>query len=251
MATVVPIRWQGATRVKDLRAIVAAQTLAWLQNWAATPTSLASIVECLLPDCHSSGEGVDVWLSASGAHGTLWWRMAPGGLEEIGRCLVGTGVTEELGIAAGIGLRALKDLSAQWACADGAGELRVVSPPEAAALDPRHGAAGFSWALGETSVELHFDPGLCDSMLPSALEPAVLTSRAEAIGPAQLTLEAVLDLGMASLQDTLVLRPGEVIRTAVPLNQPVRVQTGSGNSVFFGELVADGDRRALRFISHQ
>lgn len=250
MATVVPIRWQGATRVQSLRTLVLAQSLAWLQNWAATPEAVECAVECLSADRHCASKTGDGWLSMAGEQGSVWWRVSPFAIEQLGRCLVGTRVSDGMGLAAGIGRRALRDLSAQWVGAGKASELISALRPHAGTLDPRHGVVGFSWALDDARVELYFDASLCDAMVPSSMAAAELTSRSEAIGPAQVTLHAVLDLGLASLEDTVVLRPGEVIRTGIALNQPVRVQTESGATVFAGALVANENQRALRFISH-
>lgn len=251
MAKVVPIRWQGATRTKDLRALVLKQSLAWLQSWAAAPEEVRCTVESLPQDAPSVSAAGCGWFSMSGRQGNLWWRASPESLDQLGRTLVRAMDSDGQGLAAGIGRRALKDLSMQWAGADKTVDLLGVLLPEADTLDPRRGVAGFFWMLDDVRMDLYLDSSLCAALLPSTTTATELTSRSEAIGPAQLTLHAVLDLGMASLDDTLVLRPGEVIRTGVPLNQPVRVQTESGETVFSGALVANESHRALRFTSHR
>ena len=250
MAKVVPIRWQGASRMKSLSDLVRKQSLTWLQDWAAAPGEAKCVVECFPLDRQTVARTGCGWLSMAGAQGMLWWRTSPGTLEQIGRCLVGARETDGLGLAAGIGRRALRDLSMHWTGAGRTIDLDSELRPDADTLDARHGVAGFSWALGGVRAELYFDSALCAALAPSTTAPAELTSRSEAIGPARLTLHAVLDLGIASLEDTLVLRPGEVIRTRIALNQPVRVQTESGDTVFAGALVASEKHRALRFISH-
>lgn len=251
MAKVVPIRWQGATRTKDLRALVLKQSLAWLQNWAAAPEEVPCAVECH-PSHPPSDTGPGcTWFSMSGRQGTLWWRTSPASLDRLGRTLVHAQESDGQGLAAGIGRRALRDLSMHWAGADKTVDLVNALRPDAGMLDPRHGVVGFCWVLDDVRMDLYLDSSLCAALVPSTTVPAELASRSDAIGPAQLTLHAVLDLGMASLDDTLVLRPGEVIKTGVPLNQPVRVQTESGATVFSGALVANECHRALRFTSHR
>lgn len=252
MAKVVPIRWQGATRTRDLRSLVLKQSLAWLQSWAAAPGEVPCSMECLAADPPSVTGPDCMWISMSGRQGTLWWRTSPASLERIGCMLVRVQKSDGQGLASGIGRRALRDLSMHLAGADRTTDFVVSAlPPDADALDTRHGVVGFCWVLDEVGMDLYIDSSLCSALVPPTTIPAQLTSRSDAIGPAQLTLRAVLDLGMASLDETLVLRPGEVIKTGVPLSQPVRVQTESGETVFSGALVANESHRALRFTSYR
>lgn len=251
MAKVVPIRWQGATRTRDLRTLVLKQSLAWLQNWAAAPGDVPCSMECLAADPSSVVAPGCMWLSMSGRQGTLWWRTSPASIERIGCALARVEESDGKGLAAGIGRRALRDLSMQLAGGDKTTNLVDALLTDAGTLDPRHGVVGFCWVLDDVRMDLYLDPSLCSALAPPTMVPAQLTSRSDAIGPAQLTLRAVLDLGMASLDETLSLRPGEVIKTGVPLSQPVHVQTESGEIVFSGALVADESHRALRFTSHR
>lgn len=251
MAKVVPIRWQGATRTRDLRALVLKQSLAWLQSWAAAPGEVPCSMVCLAADPSLSIDSGCMWLSMSGSQGTLWWRTSPASIERVGCALVRVQESDGQGLAAGIGRRALRDLSMHLAGADRTTGFVDALLPDAGTLDARHGVVGFCWVLDDVRMDLYLDSSLCSALAPPTMVPAQLTSRSDAIGPAQLTLRAVLDLGMASLDETLVLRPGEVIKTGVPLSEPVRVQTESGETVFSGALVANESHRALRFTSHR
>ncbi|MGH8076443.1 MAG: hypothetical protein ACREPE_03830 [Lysobacter sp.] len=244
--SVVPFRWQGVTRVERLRERTLAQSLVWLRNWAASPEPAACTVDGLSAQRHADAKASDQWLSVTGEHGTLWMRAAPNAAEQLGRCLAGTRVADNQGLAAGIGRRALADLATQLVGGGAAGDFKDTSRPAAGALDVRHVVAGFAWVLDDARFELYFDAGLCDALMPVTTKSIDLTSRTEAIRPAQVTLHAVLDLGLTNLEDTLVLRPGEVIKTGIALNQSVSVQTESGETLFVGALVAHEGHRALR-----
>lgn len=244
--SVVPFRWQGASRVEQLRALVLAQSRTWMGNWVAALEPAECTVHGLTAQQHAATKAGDLWFSMAGAHGTLWLRTAPNAAEQLGRCLAGTKVADGQEVATGIGRRALADLAMQLAGGGSAGDLQDASRPPPAKLDARHGVAGFSWALEDARFEWYFDAGMCDALVPAVTSPADLMPRIEAIRPAQVTLPAVLDLGLASLEDTIVLRPGEVIKTNIALNQPVSVQTESGETVFVGALIAHDGHRALR-----
>ena len=244
--SVVPFRWQGVTRVEQLRALVLTQSCAWLSNWAATSEPVGCTVDGLSAQRHVDTKGGDRWFSITGALGTMWLRTSHNTAEQLGRCLAGTRVADGQGLATGIGQRALADLAMQLSGGGSTGDLHDVSRPSNVELDARHGVAGFTWALEDARFELYFDAGMFDALVPIAMLPADLMPRIEAIRPAQVTLRAVLDLGLASLEDTMVLRPGEVIKTNIALNQPVSVQTEFGESVFIGTLVAHDGYRALR-----
>lgn len=243
---VLPFRWQGATRIERLREQVLAQSRAWLRSWSATPESPACSVAALPTEQRTDAKASDRWFSMAVGAGTLWLRSPPKATELLGRSLVGTRVGEEQGMADGIGRRALTDLATQLVGGGTADDFVISLRPSASALDPRHGIVGFTWALEDARFELYFDAGLCDALVPAITHRADLTSRAEAVRPAQVTLHAVLDLGLASLEDTLVLRPGEVIKTGIALNQPVSMQTESGKTLFVGALVVQDGHRALR-----
>lgn len=243
---VLPFRWQGVSRVERLRALVLEQSRSWLRGWSAVAEPAVCIVDILPAQRHADSRASDRWFTIEGAMGSLWLRTSPDAIEQLGRCLAGTHASDGHGLAAGIGKRALADLAGQLARSDGPGDFELSTRPSPGTLDVRHGVAGFSCAFHSARFELFFDAGLCDALAPPATSSADLTPRAEAIRPAEITLHAVLDLGLASLEDTLVLRPGEVIKTAIALSQSVSVQSGSGETLFVGALVAHDGHRALR-----
>jgi Type III flagellar switch regulator (C-ring) FliN C-term len=122
--------------------------------------------------------------------------------------------------------------------------------PASTDIGRRHGAAGFVLRIDGIGFELYFDAPLCDALAPPDRPPArALETRRSAILPVDATFTVTLDLGHASIAESLALRPGEVIRTSIPVDAQIRVRGASGEAVLSGTLAAANGQRAIR-ISH-
>lgn len=238
---VVPIRWLGAGRADELRALVAGRMTRWLASWSRTAERSECQVELLADGSALVGGGE--WLAQSGTHGTLWLRSSEETLERFGCRLLSMEVSDGHGIASRVGRRALAELAAQLTASNS--ELRSVPRPSDE-LAPRRGVASFACRIDRLRFELHVDDALGAFLLPKAGKQVALIPRLEAIGQSKVELNAVLELGAMKLEDTIVLRPGEVIKTQVPLDRPIAVRNGDGQTVFIGTLVAADGHRALR-----
>ena len=64
-----------------------------------------------------------------------------------------------------------------------------------------------------------------------------LVALREAVKPLDATFEAVLDLGQTALSDSMSLKPGEVLKTSIPVGAGIRIKAGDGTDIFSGTLV--------------
>lgn len=249
MAVVVPFRWQGATRIGQLRSLLAARAQDWLRGWACAPDGM----ECSFEALDGAGAGPlragERWYVQQSPQGATSVRLPPKAFERLGCLLAGISSADDQGLAAAIGRRAFLD--AANALVGGAGEASgSADAPAVQALDPRCGVAGYRWCLGGIQMVLYLDAGTCDGLLPrDAASRGELVSRLDAMRAGTVTLPAFLELGSASLEHTMALRPGDVIKTGVAIGSLVRVKSEAGAVVFSGELVADRGHRGVRCVS--
>lgn len=241
---VVPFRWQGMTRAKQVCDLVLARSQEWLKQWSATPATLNVIV---LPD-QSAPESMasDRWYRIEAPDGTMHLRTAGNAIEQLGCRLAGVVSPDARALARGVGNRALADLAKSLSGSDGA-PTAMDAKPANAILQARSGVVALRWSMEGVTAELYFDAQWCDAVLPRQRPSGdKLAARSEAILPAQVTLHAELDLGDAALEDTLTLRPGEIIKTNVPLDRSISVRSQAGETLFTGALVAADGHRAVR-----
>jgi hypothetical protein len=238
---VVPFRWQGQTRVEQIRALLAARSAEWLRTWSAPSGAL----ECTLVQSDSDGL-FERWVEILGSAGKIVVGLPTNVFEMIGTYLVGVVAPDSDGLAAGIGQRAFADLMQSIS---GASDplLVKIDRPDPAGVTPRCGVAAFEWRLGSVCIGIFLDAVVCDALAPKQpIATERLTKRADAILHEQVTLKAVLDLGVSSLERTIDLRPGEVIKTETRLDALVRLQADTGDVAITGVLAAEAGQRALR-----
>jgi hypothetical protein len=250
-ANVLPLRWQGASRVERMRALVAERIDAWIAQWAAPGVVQTAIVVESLGGQRPEISAPDIrWYALRDAGGTLTLRIAGAGFEHLGCKLVGIVASDDAGMAAGIGQRALTDLARAFFAASAPASLTAVqSMPAAEEIGLRYGATGLQIAIGTIRIELHFDAALCSALLPAAMPPAMpLTALREAVRPIDATFDAVLDLGQTALSDSMSLRPGEVLKTSIPIGAGIRIKTGDGADILSGTLVVEDGHRALKVV---
>lgn len=241
--TVVPLRWQGSARIERVRLSFADRSREWLSEWSATRQ------ECCIftLDQSSTPTMKGVWVRVRSTEGELYLRYDPDMCTVLGHRLAGLPEHGCDAIGEGIGRRALVDLATRLGSE---GEVEVIPADasfSASVLDPRRGIAAYRWVLGTVEVDLYVDASFCDAIDPPvSATRAQLVARDQAVLPGVITLEAVLDLGSAALADTVSLRPGEIIKTKVPIDALVEVRSVSGKAAFVGTLVGAGENRALR-----
>lgn len=240
---VLPFRWQGAARVELIRSRMAASAAQSLRGWTA------STIECELRPERSDADFGE-WYALDGDAGRAILAMPHGAFSRLGCGLVGLAEPDDLGLAAGVGRRAALDLLQSMTGLASPRGLTAMDAPQAAALQARHGIASFLWEIMGLRLAIYLDARLCEALAPSHPAPGVkLHRREEVVMPEQVALRAVLDLGHAALEDTLNLKPGDVIRTGARLDAKVRLKADEAGISLEGALSAAGDRRAFRFLS--
>lgn len=241
--SVLPFRWQGRTRREQLRTAVQALLDAWLEQWSVSGAGHVTQLDAGVAE----PDGM-TWACAEGAGGSLYMRLPAGTAAGVGNFLAGVDDADSQGLAEGIGRRALLDLVAHLTGAGAKLEsLASGMKPPPAALEPKRGVLALRCSLGGYEFECYLDCGLCDSLVPVATkvcEPLVAPSTA--VLPSRISLDAVLDLGTAALADTISLKPGEIIKTDIPLDAEVSVRAGSAKTMFSGLLAAADGHRAVR-----
>lgn len=246
---VLPLRWQGRRRSEQLCALLADRCGEWRQAWAVAGAPSCEL-ELPVQEASALARAGETWLEARTTHGTLYLRIAHGAQQALGARLLGLDASGSAGLAESIGQRAFADLAKVLATTDASPiRVEVLDARPVAGLATRNGTLQLAWTLGTSRADLFTEASLCEALLPSIREPATaLVARPEAIRSESVKLDAVLDLGMAGLQDVLALRPGEVIKTRLRLDAPVQARLPDGRAAFSGALLAEQDQRALRCI---
>lgn len=242
--SVIPFRWQGVTRATQVRDLVLARSQEWLKQWSVAPATLNVVLsDPSSPESMAS----DRWYRIEAQDGTLHLRTAGNAAEQLGCRLAGVVSPDAQALARGVGSRALADLAKSLSGSDGAPIAMDVKPTNAI-LQARSGVVALRWSMEGVTADVYLDAKWCDAMLPRQRPSGEkLVARSEAIQPAQVTLHAELDLGDAALEDTLTLRPGEIIKTNVPLDRLISVRSQTGETLFTGTLVAADGHRAVRY----
>lgn len=244
---VLPLRWQGASRADALRALLDARIAEWASQWMSA--SKASGVAVDAPADHRADQGGEGrWYTLRDGDALLSMRLSPRAFEHLGCLLAGTTTADDAGLSAGLGQRALTVLMRSLFGAQSPSSLTAIDgSPAPSDIGSRFGAFGMQLSIGVIRIELCANAALCARLVPPvqiAREP--LVSRRAAIGPVDATLDAVLDLGQTVLADTLSLKPGEVLKTSIPVSAGLRLVSSRGDDILGGTLVADGAHRALK-----
>jgi len=244
---VLPLRWQGATRIESLRGIVADRAAAWVAQWSAPNGRDQPAVETLgawRPDAVGADAG---WYGLRDEQAAIALRVGDRGLERVGAAFAGIALADDCGLACGLGRRAIEAFARTLLPAAAAVWSRSDVPPQAQDTGARHGAIGFGLTIAGIEIELRLNAALCARLLPAAKTPGpALAARRDAIAAVDATFDAVLDLGRVSLVESLAFAPGDVIRTSVPVGAGLRLVTARGGHVLGGVLTAEAGHRALK-----
>lgn len=246
--SVLPLRWQGASRIDALRMLVEQRVDEWLSHWFLAVKAPGATVELIGGPRMEAVSSDARWYVLREGDAALHVRLGAGTIEHLGCRLVCIAVADDAGLAAGIGLRAVSALASSLF---GSTVTRSLEPlngtPGAADVGVRHGAVALQIAVGTLCFDLHASAALCARLSPAkAGQCSALVPRRDAIGPVDATLDAMLDLGQVSLADSLSLKPGEVLKTTIPVGADLRLLSPNGEEILAGTLVADGAHRALK-----
>lgn len=243
---VLPFRWQGSSRLEQLQSLLSARTREWVRGWAVAPDSVECSIELHASDS-AERRAHDRWFEVAGQVGTLYVCIPAVGLEQLGCRLAGIGNGDGAGLASGVGRRAFADLLQILTGTAVAPTLQDGPAPSASLVAARSGVAGLLVVIAGVRIALYLEARLCEALVPRQGQTiGGLTKRAEAVLPEEVTLTAVLDLGQVLLENTVMLQPGEIIKTKAQIGGSVLLQTESGDTVAAGVLAAANGHRALR-----
>lgn len=246
--TVLPFRWQGRSRTEQLRTVVASRSGQWRTGWLEQdgPEILVTVV----PATEASDERSGPWYALETTVGTLRIDARSLDPERLGRILAGVAEGSDAGLAEAIGRRALSDLIRSIGGGTECDQITKLDiAPGRDVTAPHCGVVHLRWSMADITMDVFVDAALCDAWAPTVRDGGpVLASLRGSILLAQVELDVVLDLGAASIGDTLTLRPGDVIRTSAPVSALVHAKLGDSRSVFVAKLVADGRHRALQCL---
>lgn len=251
--TRVPLRWIGASRKAALSSIVEERCNQWLRRWSGGETSAVADVEWLATSERERHPFDPRWYVLRARQAALYLHAPASVFEQIGCRFAGVAAADACGIAAGIGRRALDDLAAALLGTSLRESFDALpGMPDPADIDPRYGAAGVLIRLGAIRFELRLDAALCDQLAPAkntAAPTRRLMRRQSALMPTPATFVVSLDLGRMPLAESIALKPGEIVKTAVPVDSVVRLRTPTGHRVLEGALVAADGHRAVRLLT--
>lgn len=117
---------------------------------------------------------------------------------------------------------------------------------EPASRDPRRTGVAFSMKFGTVALHLLLDHRACDRLLPVSAPVPALVSRHSALAPSTVTLQAHVALGDIALQVIGGLRPGDVLRTQVPLDATLQLRVADGAAVADAQLAVIDGYKAVR-----
>lgn len=249
---VLPFRWQGRRRSEQVCAHVTSRSEQWISDWSGRRD--LKILVSITPPEHRDGARPDQWYALHAKQGMLYANVRASTFEHLGCLLIGSSDGDDLGLAEGIGRRALMDLVRALGSDTRDDQIaRLDLPPGRDLIGPTQGIVRLLWAISGFEMDIYMDAAMCDAWVPTSFENTPsLTPLHVAILPGKIDLNIVLDLGMTSIEDAFTLRPGEVIRTAVPVDSVVHAKVGDGDhSVFTARLVADGGYRAVQCLGVQ
>lgn len=244
--SVIPLFWQGATRKHRFVELLKPRFEAWLLAWNANP-GLSSGIETT--DAGGSSLQAEAWYRFGAKIAGVVLKTNRDADVRLGCALLGLRQSDSQGMAAGIGQRAICDLVCALlsAKADGV-RMEASSRPDPAAIESRHGVIALDCIVGKTTLRFHMDIDACRSLLPHDLPIGTpkLISRRQAVLSARTRLRAVLDLGELTVQEGINLRPGEILKSGLRLDGPVRLETEQGRPVLTGVLKAIDGNRAVQ-----
>lgn len=236
-----PLRWLGPARKAGLEQAFQSRLAAWNAQWVRE--DLRS--ELALAEFSDGDFDESTWSSAASPTGTLVIGCAPNALPRLGARLVGLGGDGGSALAPRIAYRALEAL-AQCLTGHATTPLIACDSPGPSLLAPRTGSLRLWLSIEDLRVALIADCALCDSALPMARRDVALVRREDALGMSTASLELRLELGHADLIDISTLRPGEVLKTTIPVGSLLSLVNPDGSVVRTGHLAARQGRRAIR-----
>lgn len=244
--------WLGTTRKAAIRDVVSACFDAWLLDWCLQPEACkTSVEEILLASC--SRESHAVWM-AEVAGGRMLAALGRNRLDALGGRLALAEAEQSGGMTFELASAAVQDLLVRLATRTGHSHTSPVTWESAwpdSILHPEWGGLGLRISFEGFDLLVGIDRAIVDVICPvPAPSHGALSKRAESLGPAPVTLSAVLDFGLVSARDLAGLRTGEVLLNEHTIGQPIALRAGA-QQVFCANLARiDGQFAVVATASH-
>lgn len=240
------IRWLGPERRRQLLDVLQTQVRCWAEEWSVAPDAFK--VE--LPDDNRIPNGIGWrWQRASGAAGALHLGLPLPMLDALGGLLAQAAVEDRLGLGRRVAERALRSLAARLVGND-TDALVASEMPSASVREARFGGLCLHLAGKGFHAVLWLDSDVCDALYPpSHRDQGPLHQKAAALGPETMTLDVVVDLGSATVNDTSGLRVGEVLVSRTPLKSPFHLVAADGRRIACGSPCKNGNSLAVQIES--
>lgn len=211
------LRWHSRRRQEALLTRLDNELNRWLDAWSVEPACLS--LQPMAADAYKPATPI-TWLRFNASNGVMYFGAPASHIEGLGGLLAKASNDDILHLGRRVGDRALKALASQWLDA-GVPDLEVeeISAPSKEIFDSRFGAAFFSLKGSGFQAYVVFDSEVVDKLVPITvgnLEP--LSARDSQLGNEKIELNVMLDLGAATLADTLGLRIGDVLLSGTSIN---------------------------------
>ena len=241
------LRWHGASRQDALAKRLQLELATWLDGWSVEPALLSLRI---------SHDGVSQashrhWMRANSRTGSIVLGAEGSALASLGGLLACATQDDALGLGRRIGERALRALLQQFV--GGAGNLIAIeatAAPDAEAQDPRFGCCALT--LRGTGFEacVLVDNDLFEFWVPpQPSELQALLPRDAVIGNERITLQVVLDLGSAKLEDAQQLQIGDVLVSSTAIDSVFHLALPDARRLVSANLMRKGDQRALQIAT--
>lgn len=237
------IRWLGPARRRKLLDALQTQVRLWSEEWSVAPDGFK--IEPVDSDSLPSAAGWH-WRVAACPTGALHLGVRPHMLNALGGLLAHASVEDRLGLGRKVGESALQSLAARLV-GDGSVGLVVGEMPSLKMSQARFGGLYVNFVGRGFDALLWLDSGLCDVLCPKPSSgQAPLDRKEAALGQEKMTLDVVIDLGSATVNDTSGLRVGEVLVSRTSLKNLFHLVTPDGKRIARGSPCRNGTSLALQ-----
>jgi len=241
------LRWHGASRQEALAKRLQIELATWLEGWSVEP----ALLSLRISDNGASPPSNGRWIRANARTGSIVLGVDASALGKLGGLLAQATQDDALGLGRRIGERALRALLTQFV--GGAGNLIDIEDTEAPGLearDPRFGCCELTVEGVGFGASLLVDNELFEFWVPpqqSVLQ--ALRPRDAVIGNERMTLQVVLDLGKANLEDAQQLQVGDVLVSNAAIDSVFHLALPDARRLVSANLMRKGDQRALQIAT--
>jgi len=241
---VVPFRWLSRARGQSIQTELARRLEEWSTGWLGNER-LTALVPTGPSDRPPAIGGR--WFFATAGEGRMSIWLPEETPARVGAWLAGAAASGDDALATGVGVRALNDAMRTLAAQPTTPLVPVGKPLSERCLGSRSGGILLRWEIGDVKAWVYLDAAACDAVVPPVRRAGpALVPLMDAIGHSDITLSVVLDLGGLPLADVSALRPGDLLRSRIPVVDPLKLVAADGTVIARGPLAARDGHRAMR-----